>query len=160
GTVLTAAFIAGTKYNRAQIFLETGIIPNQPRTWSSGIVAASEFAETLVPKGSIAIAQGPTAFPIEATSLSVVAIPRLFAEVPDMLERQADNRMFFAPETDILTRCNILQKYEVSLIVWRDIWLEKAVESELLRLGERKRFADLSFIAIGPDGFSACGGSE
>lgn len=154
--LIWGSLVAGSAYNRARDFLDSGEMHARPKTWNSEILAAARYAETLVPKGAIAIAQLQAAFPIEATSLSVVAIPRLFAEVPDMRERQANNELFFDPETDLTTRCAILEKYDVSLIVWRDVWITPGAETKLLRLGNRTRRADLSFIPAGPQGFDAC----
>lgn len=143
-------------YDKSRTFLATGQIDAQPMTWSRDILAASSFAETLVPSGSTVIAHLQTAFPMEASALKVVAIPRLFAEVPDMLERQANNRAFFDASTDTATRCAILAKYDAQMIVYRDYWLDDAVEAQLAEFGARQPKGDMSFIPAGPNGFAAC----
>ena len=150
------AFYGAAKYDRARTYLSGGGIDRLPKTWSATILDATAYAETLVPEGSVAIAHLQTAFPIEASSLSVVAIPRLFAEVPDMKERKGDNDAFFARGTSIQARCAILRKYDVQLIVWRDIWLEVDVVEELRPFGEIKNYGGLRFLPVAETSFSAC----
>ncbi len=145
-------------YAKSRTFLETGQIDAQPITWSRDILAASDFAVSLVPEGSTVIAHLQTAFPMEATSLKVVAIPRLFAEVSDMLERQTNNRAFFDAATDTETRCAILAQYDVQMIVYRDYWLDDAVEAQLSAFGTRQPMGDMSFIPAADGTFEACAG--
>lgn len=137
---------AWQNYNRAQGFLDSGDITQQPRTWSPDILPAMAFAETLAPRGATAIAYRQTAFPVEASTLKVVSIPRLFAEVADMQERQSATETFFTAETDLATRCEILTRYDVSLIVYHGRWLDDPVQAELAILGTPTQVGDLFFI--------------
>ncbi len=148
---------AWQQYMRAHDFLNTGHMQQRPLTWSADILASMAFAETLVPAGATAIADRQTAFPMEASALKVVSIPRLFAEVPDMIERQQATRDFFATATTLRERCAILQRYDVALIVYHGYWLDDAVEADLARLGQAQELGDLVFIAADAQpGFSSC----
>lgn len=155
-SLLWGGAVGGGAYLRAYTYINSDTHVDVPQTWSNRILSASKYGESLVPEGSVAIAHAQTAFPMEATSLSVVAIPRLFAGVPDMLVRQADNVRFFDAGTSTVERCAIVMKYDVSLIVWRDVWISTEAERDLLLLGNRTRYADLSFIAAGAAGFENC----
>ncbi|MBW6419293.1 hypothetical protein [Celeribacter sp. PS-C1] len=157
GTLIYGILYGTHKYNRARTFLETGEVSRQPKTWSATILKATAFAETLVPRDSVAIAHLQTAFPIEASSLSVVAIPRLFAEVPDMAERKDANTTFFDHGISVETRCAILKKYDVRLIVWRDVWLEPDISNDLALFGNVRAYNDLRFIAAEENEFAICG---
>jgi len=143
-------------YQKSRIFIETGQIEIQYATWNRSILAASEFAETLVPAGATVIAHRDVAFPMEATSLAVVAIPRLFALVPDMFERQSSNNAFFDDATSRQTRCSILAQYDVQMIVYRPFWLSDAVETQLQAFGTAQVYGDLTFIPAETGHFSAC----
>lgn len=156
GTI--GALVTGVnQYFRARNYLQSGAVVDRiPLTWSSSILQASAYAEKLVPPGSVVLAHRQTSFPMEASSLSVVAIPRLFAEVPTMASRQSDNRKFFEPGTSTQTRCAIIERYSVSLIVWRRVWIDEKAVPSLLSLGPAKRFDDLTFIPAESGRFSGC----
>ncbi len=162
---IIAALVAGLGYNiykgnesyqNSRTFLETGYIEKHYITWSRDILAAAAYAETLAPSGATVIAHRDTAFPMEATSLAVVAIPRLFAEVPDMLERQANNIAFFDEATSTETRCSILAQYDVQMIVYRPYWLPDGVERDLRAFGSVLPKGDLMFIPAQDGVFEAC----
>lgn len=145
-------------YFKAFRFLESGIGSRIAGTWSPFAVSAMYHVETLAPSGSVVIAHRQTAFPMEASSHSVVAIPRLFAEVPDMLERQTDNRAFFAAGTTQEARCDLLAKYNVSVIAYRDVWLENGVAKELHEFGRHEPFGDVHFVVpVEGHRFGQCG---
>lgn len=144
------------EYRRAQTYLETGEIKKLPDTWNDKIVQAAQIGESLVEEGSTVITHHDVAFPIEATSLAVVAIPRLFVEVPDMLQRQEDTVAFFAADTPTTIRCEILQRYDVQMIAYRPFWLDEAVQQQLKVFGAVTEAYDLSFIPATDGRFEAC----
>lgn len=148
---------AWQQYARAQGFLQTGQMEYRPNTWSPDILVSMAFAETLAAPDATAIAHRQTAFPIEASALNVVSIPRLFAEVPDMAERQQATLDFFDGDADVVNRCAILARYDVSLIVYNGEWLEDAVKAELAQFGRVQQMGDMVFIAADQPGqFSNC----
>jgi len=150
------AYKGTESYNKARTFIETGYIEKHYMTWNDNILEDSALAVTLAPEGATVIAHFETAFPMEATSLAVVAIPRLFAEVPDMVERQTSNIAFFTEGTPLEERCAILAKYNVQMIVYRDVLLDDRVEKELAAFGTRTAGQDMSFIPAVDGQFKAC----
>jgi len=88
-----------------------GVEATYPDTWSPHIMKAMAEIRRIFEPGSVLLAHAETAFPVEASHLKVVAIPRLFALVPDMLERQLANREFFEENTSVARRCEIVEKY-------------------------------------------------
>ncbi len=97
---------------------------------------------------SVLIAHAATAFLAEASHMKVVAIPRLFALVPDMLERQNANEEFFAETTSKTRRCQIIKLYGASGILFRHRWLPVSVQDELTEYGKVIITRDLSLIKL------------
>ena len=97
---------------------------------------------------SVLIAQGKAAFLVEASHMKVVAIPRLFALVPDMLERQQANKEFFAESTSNVRRCEIINLYGAAGILFRHRWLPAAVQEQLKDYGKLIIKYDLSLIKL------------
>lgn len=155
-SLLTNGLGAWRYQERARSYISTGKVAYPFKTWGRNILQSARQVVASVPAGSVAIAHDDTAFPIEATSLSVVAIPRLFAEVPDMLARQRDNERFFDMGTSQEERCQTIRRYHVSLIVWHKDWLAAETANQIGRFGPMNREGDMVFIPAPARGFIGC----
>ncbi len=127
-----------------------GIEADDPDSWSPHIIESMQKIRREVEPNSVLLTHSRTAFPAEASHMKVVAIPRLFALVPDMLERQHANKEFFKENTSVARRCEIIKKYGVAGILFRHRWLPVTVQEQLKDYGRLLVINDLGFIKLQP----------
>lgn len=142
--LLAAAF-----YGKANAYLQGREVPNPPETWSKDIRRSMEKVKGWVGTGKVLIAHRQTAFPVEASHMKVVSIPKLFALVPDMVQRQIATEEFFAEETERNRRCEIMDQYSVAAILYRRQWLAASVQERLRAFGTEVHIHDLTLIVRG-----------
>lgn len=86
--------------------------------------------------GDVLIAHREVAYPPQAFGIKLVSIPRPFPLVPDMAERQKASKDFFSEGFTNARRWEIIEKYNVTHILYRDYWAEKGVPVALRAFGD------------------------
>jgi len=124
--------------------------------WSRDIVDSMAQVNELVGAGHVVLAEGNTAYPIQASDMKVVSIPRPFPEVPDSVDRQAASVAFFASSTDMAARCTILTRYGVAAVLYRANRVPLDVQEVIAGLGTRVLIHDLTLIQLPASVPEAC----
>lgn len=148
GTIMIANVgTAGRSFLSAHRF-QAGASDLQALTWARDIKDSVREIKRIVGAGKVVIADGITAYPIQADGMKVVSIPLPFPEVPDAPIRQAATLEFFDPATALARRCEILATYHVDAIAYRTTKLEPEVRQSLNSMGEPTEVHDLTVIPL------------
>ena len=99
--------------------------------------------------GDVIMAHREAAYPVQAHGMKVVSIPRPFPLAHDMAERQKASIDFFDQDVSNEARWDIIEKYNVTHILFRDIWLDDPARQIVAGFGEQITFNnDLVLIVI------------
>jgi hypothetical protein len=127
---------------------QTGASDFHAPTWARDIKGSVREIKEVVGAGSVVIANGTTAYPIQADGMKVVSIPLPFPEVPDAPVRQAATLEFFGPATELARRCEILATYHVNAIVYRTANVQPEVRQSLNSMGTPIEVRDLTLVPV------------
>jgi hypothetical protein len=124
--------------------------------WSRDILASMVEVKALIGAGKVVLAEGHTAYPVQASDMKVVSIPRPFPEVADSVERQAASIAFFASETGMAARCAILARYGVTALLYRTDRVPSDVQHAIAGLGSPVPIHDLTLVRLPVSASAAC----
>jgi hypothetical protein len=147
---LAALDVAG-----AQLYL-AGRADPRSNNWSRDILAAMTEVKAQLGPGAVVLAEGNTAYPIQASDMKVVSIPRPFPEVADSVERQAASIAFFSSDTSTAERCAILARYGVAALIYRSERVPPDVRQSIDALGSHALIRDLALVRLPASAPAAC----